>query len=467
MRILNIAALLAPFVILGWPGDAPAGAATSAHRTDIRVSPGRVVFTMTPGGEWTSFGVRGEPGLLSAGGVIVYTAADAGSLDERANSSRGGMKSLLPPGGIAPVQEGAPGGERYPSLRPDDDGDGRVDEDPLDGIDNDHDGRVDEDFAAIGDQMVVAAYGPVSDASIAIHQEVYAWSLTHIDGMVASAITVQNSGGSPLAGVRVGITLTPSSELETGRMLARTTSRRARELTGTQVVIDGHAAGLALLAFVSNHGRDIAWDTDDDGTRIIAVSPDLGTIEPGAAVTILCGLVALPTDDARAARAIQAAQRTILGDGKAHMLPPPIPVIAKMGAGLELPAETSAPVTNGSPALDAYWLTPGKLDDILLGGSPNPFRDAIAIDYEVPARAVDDDGVEHTLDGAAVQTSVKIYNVTGRLVATLVESVHAPGHYRTGWTAQTDEGATVASGVYYVKLQIGKRSVTRRLVQLR
>jgi FlgD Ig-like domain len=466
MRVLNIAALLAPFVILGWPGNAPAGDVTSRTRTDIRVSPGRVVFTMTPGGEWTSFGFRGEPRLLAAGGVIVYTANDAGALDELANSSRGGMKSLLPPGGIAPVQEGAPGGARYPSLRPDDDGDGRVDEDPLDRIDNDHDGRVDEDFAAIGDQMVVTQYGPTSDAPIVIHQEVYAWSLAHIDAMVASAITVRNSGRSPLAGVRVGITLTPSSDLETGRMLARTTSRRAGDLTGTQVVIDGRVAGLALLAFVPNHGRDIAWDTDDDGTRIITVSPDLGTIEPGAAVTIMCGLVALPADDARAARAIQAAQRTILGDGKARMLPPPIPMTAKMDSGLEFSAETSAP-PNGSPALDAYWLTPGKLDDMLLGGSPNPFRDAIAIDYEVPSRVVEDDGVEHTLVDAAVPTSVKIYNVTGRLVATLVESVHAPGHYRTGWSAQTNEGATVASGVYYVKLQIGKRSVTKRLVQLK
>jgi hypothetical protein len=128
--------------------------------------------------------------------------------------------------------------------------------------------------------------------------------------------------------------------------------------------------------------------------------------------------------------------------------------------------------TLGSPygeLVDAhqFWNTSGKLDGSLLVGSPNPFRDAIAIDYEVPERVVDENGVEHQLSGDAVETSVKVYNVTGRLVATLVESQHAPGHYRTGWSAQDDQGAAVASGVYYVKLTIGRRSVTQRMVQLK
>ena len=40
----------------------------------------------------------------------------------------------------------------------DDDADGRVDEDWLDGRDNDRDGLVDEDFAAISHQMFVSEY---------------------------------------------------------------------------------------------------------------------------------------------------------------------------------------------------------------------------------------------------------------------------------------------------------------------
>ena len=80
---------------------------------------------------------------------------------------------------------------------------------------------------------------------------------------------------------------------------------------------------------------------------------------------------------------------------------------------------------------------------------------------------VDEDGVEHVLDGSVQPTSVRVYNVAGRLVATLVDQPHSPGQYRVAWTARGEDGASLASGVYYVKLQIGKRSVTMRMVQLK
>jgi hypothetical protein len=137
-------------------------------------------------------------------------------------------------------------------------------------------------------------------------------------------------------------------------------------------------------------------------------------------------------------------------------------------AGDGRPTTAGPSVSAGSGGgIDPFWNTPGKLLETLVVGSPNPFRDAIAIDYEVPERAVDEDGVEHVLSGASVSTSVKVYNVAGRLVATLVDTEHAPGRYRTGWTAHNDTGETVASGVYYVKLTIGRRSVTQRMVQLK
>lgn len=48
---------------------------------------------------------------------------------------------------------GAPGGNRIPSPNVDDDGDGQIDEDWLNGRDDDGDGKIDEDFAGISDQM--------------------------------------------------------------------------------------------------------------------------------------------------------------------------------------------------------------------------------------------------------------------------------------------------------------------------
>ncbi|MEN8006248.1 MAG: FlgD immunoglobulin-like domain containing protein [Candidatus Krumholzibacteriota bacterium] len=57
------------------------------------------------------------------------------------------------------VGEGVVGGHHGFSSRADDDRDGRIDEDPLDGRDNDQDGRIDEDFAAISDAMVAVHLG--------------------------------------------------------------------------------------------------------------------------------------------------------------------------------------------------------------------------------------------------------------------------------------------------------------------
>jgi hypothetical protein len=467
MGFLRVAALTAPFVVLGARAlslPAAARGAPAAARASIRVAPGRAVFTMAPSGAWTSFGLHGRPTLVRAGGVVVFATDAAGDSREIADAARGGMKSLLPPGGLDVVSEGVPGGARFPSLRPDDDGDGRVDEDVLDGVDNDRDGRVDEDFAAIGDEMAVALFG-AGDPPISIRQETYAWSLANIDAMVASTITVRNAGTRTRTGVRAGISLTPGEGLDAGRVLARTTAVTAGHLVGARVVIDGRDAALALLIFTPGAGAPgTEWRVLDDGARVIALSPFAVDLAPGAAVTMHAALVALGTDGTRSARTVHAAQRTLIGNGVVHMLPPPVSMTVR---GDDAGFEQTAPVTDGTPGLDAFWLTPGRLDERLLGGSPNPFHDAITIDYEVPTETADEDGVEHTLSSAAVPTSVKVYNVTGRLVATLVESTHAPGRYRTGWTAQTDEGDAVASGVYYVKLQIGKRSVTKRLVQLK
>lgn len=52
----------------------------------------------------------------------------------------------------------APGGAREPSPNADDDRDGSIDEDWLDGRDNDQDGLIDEDFAGISNQMFFCEY---------------------------------------------------------------------------------------------------------------------------------------------------------------------------------------------------------------------------------------------------------------------------------------------------------------------
>jgi hypothetical protein len=238
-----------------------------------------------------------------------------------------------------------------------------------------------------------------------------------------------------------------------------------------QVVFDDDDHGLAVLLIVprSEIASGGAWEVRADHNRATAISPELGDLAPGASVTVYLALVALPADDLKAAHAIRNAHRTVIGDAKARFIPPPVSLMAngdlREGAS-KVPAPAATPPREVS-GFDAFWSTVGKLQETLITGSPNPFHDQVTIDYEIPRRVIDETGAEHVLDGSVQQTSVKIYNVAGRLVATLFDEPRTPGKYRVGWSGRGDDGSTLASGVYYVKLQIGKRSVTMRMVQLK
>lgn len=78
---------------------------------------------------------------------------------------------------------------------------------------------------------------------------------------------------------------------------------------------------------------------------------------------------------------------------------------------------------------------------------PNPFNPSTNIRFEV---------------GGLGLVSLKVYDVLGREVATLVNEAKAPGSYEVTWDA---EG--LASGLYLYRLQAGSYSETRKLVLLR
>lgn len=118
--------------------------------------------------------------------------------------------------------EGVVGGERYagpgnpyPGIC-DDDGDGRVDEDWLNGRDDDGDGLVDEDFAAAGQQMFSCWYtddqpwGSMvwpehTPLGLQVRQESYQWAESGFDEFIGVRYLVTNVGSSYLSNVYIGI----------------------------------------------------------------------------------------------------------------------------------------------------------------------------------------------------------------------------------------------------------------------
>jgi len=81
---------------------------------------------------------------------------------------------------------------------------------------------------------------------------------------------------------------------------------------------------------------------------------------------------------------------------------------------------------------------------------PNPFNPSTTIQYDVPS------------DGASIR--LDIYDVSGRIVRTLVSGRQSSGTKQVEWDGRTDAGAPVSSGVYFYRLRANGRVETRRMV---
>ena len=109
---------------------------------------------------------------------------------------------------------------------------------------------------------------------------------------------------------------------------------------------------------------------------------------------------------------------------------------------------------------------PDKLPDESLKIFPNPFVTNLNISLSVQKEPTTlYSGQGESLRGIG---SVKIYDVKGRLVRTVLEEEFLnPGDYSMGWDGKDENGTMVQPGVYYCKLQIGDKSITKRVVLLR
>lgn len=86
-------------------------------------------------------------------------------------------------------------------------------------------------------------------------------------------------------------------------------------------------------------------------------------------------------------------------------------------------------------------------------GAPNPFRASTVIRYAVPE------------GGGGL--SLKVYDVGGRLVRTLVEGARPAGLQSVTWDGRDDRGRAVDAGVYFYRLTATDYSRTRKLVLMR
>ncbi|MDI6840591.1 MAG: C25 family cysteine peptidase [bacterium] len=89
---------------------------------------------------------------------------------------------------------------------------------------------------------------------------------------------------------------------------------------------------------------------------------------------------------------------------------------------------------------------------VMYQNTPNPFAHLTSINYEVPVKS---------------RVSLKVYDITGRLICTLVDRIHKPGYYRAIWDGKDSSGRRVSSGVYFYKFESKEFNKIMKLVFLK
>ena len=83
---------------------------------------------------------------------------------------------------------------------------------------------------------------------------------------------------------------------------------------------------------------------------------------------------------------------------------------------------------------------------------PNPFNPSTTIEFSVPKSG---------------DTTVRIFDLQGKIVATLVRESKSAGVYRVPWNGKADDGRDLSSGVYFVRVEASDSFGSARLMLMK
>ncbi|UCE20104.1 MAG: HYR domain-containing protein [Gemmatimonadota bacterium] len=86
---------------------------------------------------------------------------------------------------------------------------------------------------------------------------------------------------------------------------------------------------------------------------------------------------------------------------------------------------------------------------------PTPFNSCTDIRYQIPDSR------------SPIHTTLKIYNIIGQEVLTLVDEEKEPGFFTATWDGRNVKGNEVPGGVYFYQMKAGNFSATKRMVMIK
>ncbi len=117
------------------------------------------------------------------------------------------------------------------------------------------------------------------------------------------------------------------------------------------------------------------------------------------------------------------------------------------------PASWSSPAQGGDDPLATRLNRPEiPTASALMQNAPNPVQGKTYISYQLAQPG---------------HTTLKVYNLNGQLVRTLVDASQPAGYYDISWDARDDAGRRVAAGVYLYKVTSGNYTESRKMVVMK
>ncbi len=277
---------------------------------------------------------------------------------------------------------------------------------------------------------------------IRVRQESYAWASAPDNKYVILLYRLTNTTGSPIANLNAGLILdvdftalnysTNSVAYDAVNRLGYVSDPSTPNRLGVRVLnSEGTRSFRSLIMtgvgqYAFNNSQKALWMASGL-TQTSAGPADIGllictgpfTIPAGQTVVAAFGLCngTSQNDLVAASQAAQQKYDTVLSGG----------------AAVEETAGVVGPV---------YTLKQNV---------PNPFNPATRIAYTVPAAAV---------------VTLKVYNLAGQLVRTLVDGPSSAGGHEVIWDGRDDAGQSVASGTYFYELRADGELVQSRKMQL-
>jgi len=83
---------------------------------------------------------------------------------------------------------------------------------------------------------------------------------------------------------------------------------------------------------------------------------------------------------------------------------------------------------------------------------PQPFSSVVNIEYTIPKES---------------EVALQVYDVSGRLIRTIINTKQSSGIYTATWDGKTRNGKKVTSGVYFCRLSADDRTFTRKMLMVR